>query len=40
VTFSALFIRGVRSVEGTPATAAVARDGLADPRAVVASVRS
>jgi hypothetical protein len=40
VTFAALFIRGVRSVEGAPATPVVASGTLGEPQALVASVRS
>jgi DHA3 family tetracycline resistance protein-like MFS transporter len=40
VTFGALFIRGVRSVEGAPAGPAVPSGALGEPQAVIASVRS
>jgi MFS family permease len=40
VTFAALFVRGVRSVEGSPAAATVPAGRIADARAVIASTRS
>ncbi|HTE64288.1 MAG TPA: hypothetical protein VK631_28290, partial [Solirubrobacteraceae bacterium] len=39
-TFAALFIRGVRSIEGRPATAAAPAGPMREPEAVIASVRS
>jgi MFS family permease len=40
VTFAALFVRGVRSVEGRPAAATVPAGRIADAQAVIASTRS
>ncbi len=40
VTFAALFVRGVRSVEGRPAAATVPAGRIADAHPVIASTRS
>jgi MFS family permease len=40
VTFAALFVRGVRSIEGAPVRAPVGGGALAEPQAVVASTRA
>jgi hypothetical protein len=40
VTFSALFIRGVRSVEGRPVKPVVPAGRIGESQAVVASTRS
>jgi DHA3 family tetracycline resistance protein-like MFS transporter len=40
VTFAALFIRGVRSIEDRTATAAVPPGRMSEPQALIASTRS